>query len=182
MNKLEGTTICAVRKGGVVAIAGDGQATSGDTVVKGNSRKIRRIFDDKIITGFAGTVADAFVLFDLFESKLKEASGDLSKAIISLAREWRMDRNYRKLEAVILASDGDKLFYVSGAGDILEPEYDAIGIGSGGNYAQSAARAYLDYPNDLTAEQIARKAVSIAADICIYTNHNIISDHLEGRK
>ncbi|MCR4676668.1 MAG: ATP-dependent protease subunit HslV [Sphaerochaetaceae bacterium] len=165
-----GTTIVAVKKDGHVAIAGDGQVTNGDTIMKGNARKVRRIFNDKIIIGFAGSTADAFTLFDLFEKKLAEFNGDITRASVKLAQEWRMDRALRKLEAMLLASDGKKIFLISGVGDVLEPEYDAIAIGSGGNYALSAARAYLDSKADLSAKEIALKSMDIASSICIYTD------------
>ncbi len=165
-----GTTIVAVRKDGKVAIAGDGQVTNGDTVMKGNARKVRRIFNDKIIIGFAGGTADAFTLFELFEKKLGEFNGDLTRAAVDLAKEWRLSRELRKLEAMMLASDGNKIFLITGTGDVLEPEYDAIGIGSGGNYACAAARAYLDSDKSLSAKDIAIKAMKIASSICIYTD------------
>ncbi len=165
-----GTTIVAVKKNGHVAIAGDGQVTNGDTIMKGNAKKVRRIFNDKIIVGFAGSTADAFTLYDLFEKKLSELNGDITRASVKLAQEWRMDRALRKLEAMILATDGNKIFLISGVGDVLEPEYDAIAIGSGGNYALSAARAYLDSGADLSAKEIALKSMAIASSICIYTD------------
>lgn len=165
-----GTTIVAVRKDGKVAIAGDGQVTNGDTVMKGNAHKVRRIFNDKIIIGFAGGTADAFTLFELFEKKLGEFNGDLTRSAVDLAKEWRLSRELRKLEAMMLASDGKKIFLITGTGDVLEPEYDAIGIGSGGNYACAAARAYLDADQSLSAKEIALKAMKIASSICIYTD------------
>ena len=173
---MRGTTIVCVRKDKMVAIAGDGQVTQGDAVVKGNARKVRRLYDDKVIIGFAGSTADAFTLFELFESKLKQYNGDLTRSAVELAKQWRMDKQLRNLEAMMIASDGDKMFLISGVGDVLEPEGDAIAIGSGGNYALSAARAYLDSKADLNAEEIAKKSVQIAADICIYTNQNIITE------
>ena len=169
-----GTTIIAVKKDGKVAIAGDGQVTNGDTIMKGNARKVRRIYQDKIIIGFAGGTADAFTLFELFEQKLSQVNGDLNRAAVNLAKEWRMDRNLRKLEAMMLASDGKTIFLISGTGDVLEPEYDAIGIGSGGNYAVAAARAYLDCAPELSAKDIAIKSLGIASSICIYTDSNFI--------
>lgn len=169
-----GTTIIAVRKDGKVAIAGDGQVTNGDTVMKGNAHKVRRIFNDKIIIGFAGGTADAFTLFELFEKKLGEFNGDLTRAAVDLAKEWRLSRELRKLEAMMLASDGEKIFLITGTGDVLEPEYDAIGIGSGGNYACAAARAYLDASPDLSAKDVALKAMQIASSICIYTDNQYI--------
>lgn len=169
-----GTTIIAVKKDGKVAIAGDGQVTNGDTVMKGNAHKVRRIYNDKIIIGFAGGTADAFTLFELFEKKLAQDNGDLTRAAVDLAKEWRLDQNLRKLEAMLLASDGQKVFLVSGTGDVLEPEYDAVGIGSGGNYACAAARAYLECANNLSAKEIALKALSIASSICIYTDNQFV--------
>lgn len=169
-----GTTIIAVKKDGKVAIAGDGQVTNGDTIMKGNARKVRRIYQDKIVIGFAGGTADAFTLFELFEQKLSQVNGDLERAAVNLAKEWRLDRNLRKLEALMLASDGKRIFLISGTGDVLEPEYDAIGIGSGGNYAVAAARAYLDGSPQLSAKDIAIKALDIASSICIYTDSKFI--------
>ena len=180
MEQIHGTTICAVRKNGQVAIAGDGQATMGNSVAKGNTRKVRRLLNDKVIIGFAGSTADAFTLFELFEVKLKQYNGDITRSAVELAKQWRMDKALRNLEALMLTSDGDKLFLISGSGDVLEPEGDVLAIGSGGDFARAAASAYLDAGVDWTAEEIARKAVSIAADICIYTNHNIISEVLDG--
>lgn len=173
-----GTTIVAVRKDGHVAIAGDGQVTNGDTIMKGNARKVRRIFNDKIIVGFAGSTADAFTLYDLFEKKLSEQNGDITRASVKLAQEWRMDRALRKLEAMILATDGNKIFLISGVGDVLEPEFDAIAIGSGGNYALSAARAYLDAGVSLSAKEIALKSMAIASSICIYTDSTFTVEEL----
>lgn len=180
IKRMTGTTIVAVRKGGKVAIAGDGQVTQGDTVVKGNAHKVRRLYDDKVIIGFAGSTADAFTLFELFEGKLKQFNGDLTRAAVELAKQWRMDKQLRNLEAMMLASDGKTMFMISGVGDVLEPEGDVMAIGSGGDFARSAAIAYLDSGVDWDAETIARKSVSIAADICIYTNHSIISEVKEG--
>lgn len=175
---MKGTTIVAVRKNGQVAIAGDGQVTMGNTVVKGNARKVRRLYDDKVIIGFAGGTADAFTLFELFETKLRQYNGDLTRSAVELAKQWRMDKQLRNLEAMMLASDGQKMFLLSGVGDVLEPEGDVLAIGSGGNFAEAAARAYLDSKAELTAEEIAKRSISIAADICIYTNHSIITEVL----
>ena len=176
---MTGTTI-VVRKNGKVAIAGDGQVTQGNTVVKGNAHKVRRLYNDRIIIGFAGSTADAFTLFELFEGKLKQYNGDLTRSAVELAKQWRMDKQLRNLEAMMLASDGKTMFMISGVGDVLEPEGDVMAIGSGGDFARSAAIAYLDSGVDWDAETIARKSVSIAADICIYTNHSIISEVKEG--
>lgn len=173
-----GTTIIAVKKDGHVAIAGDGQVTNGDTVMKGNAHKVRRIFNDKIIIGFAGGTADAFTLFELFENKLSTFNGDLTRSAVELAKEWRLDRNLRKLEAMILASDGNKIFLITGTGDVLEPEYDAIGIGSGGNYACCAARAYLDADKNLSAKDVALKALKIASSVCIYTDDQFLVEEI----
>ncbi len=179
---LQGTTIVAVRKGGKVAIAGDGQVTQGQSVVlKGNARKVRRIYNDKIIIGFAGATADAFTLYELLEKKLNEYNGDLVRASVELAKMWRMDKALRNLEAMLLASDGEKMLMLDGVGDVIEPENDVLAIGSGGNYARSAALAYLDSNADLSAEEIAKRSVEIAGDICIFTNHNIIVEVLEKR-
>ena len=154
--RMTGTTIVAVRKRGKVAIAGDGQVTQGETVVKGNAHKVRRLYDDKVIIGFAGSTADAFTLFELFEGKLKQFNGDLTRAAVELAKQWRMDKQLRNLEAMMLASDGDKMFMISGVGDVLEPEGDVLAIGSGGNFARAAATAYLDADVSWDAEEIAR--------------------------
>lgn len=174
--KMQGTTICCVRKNGHIAIAGDGQVTQGNTVVKGNARKVRRLYDGKVIIGFAGSTADAFTLFELFEAKLKTYSGDLTRAAVELAKQWRMDKQLRNLEAMMIASDGIKMFLISGVGDVLEPQGDTLAIGSGGDFARSAAEAYLDSKVDLSAEEIAKKSVKIASEICIYTNSNIITE------
>ena len=180
---IHGTTICAVRKDGKVAIAGDGQATSGEggIVMKGNCRKVRRLYNDKVIVGFAGSTADAFTLFELFEGKLKQFSGDLTRAAVELAKQWRTDKALRNFDAMLLASDGDRMLLISGNGDVLDPDGDAIAIGSGGYFALAAARAYLDAKVDWSAEEIAKKSVSIAADICVYTNHNIITEVQDAR-
>ncbi len=180
---IHGTTICAVRKDGKVAIAGDGQATSGEggIVMKGNCRKVRRLYDGRVVIGFAGATADAFTLFELFEGKLRQYNGDLTRAAVELAKQWRMDRALRNLNAMMLTSDGSKLFLITGSGDVLEPEGDAAGIGSGGAYALAAARAYLDSGVEWSAEEIARKSVETAADICIYTNHNILTEVIDGK-
>jgi ATP-dependent HslUV protease subunit HslV len=181
IEKMRGTTIVAVRKNGQVAVAGDGQVTQGNTVVKGNARKVRRLYDDKVIIGFAGSTADAFTLYEFFEGKLKQYSGDLTRSAVELAKQWRMDKALRNLEAMMIASDGDKMFLISGNGDVLEPEGDVLAIGSGGDYARSAAIAYLDSNVDWSAEEIARRSVNIAGDICIYTNHSIIVEVKNGR-
>lgn len=180
---LQGTTIVAVKKDGVVAIAGDGQVTQGQSVVlKGNARKVRRIYNDKIVIGFAGTTADAFTLYELLEKKLGEYNGDLVRASVELAKQWRMDKQLRNLEAMLLATDGDRMLLIDGVGDVIEPENDCLAIGSGGNYARSAALAYLDSKADLSARDIAYRSIEIASDICIFTNHNIIVEVCEKKE
>jgi len=172
-----GTTILAVKKDGKTAIAGDGQVTLGEAVMKGNARKVRRMYHDRIITGFAGATADAFTLFDLFEKKLNQFNGDLTRSAVEMAKEWRTDRTLRRLEAMMLVADLDKIYLISGTGDVIEPEYGAIAIGSRGNYAYAAAKAYLD-GSDLTAGQIAQRSLQIASEICIYTNDKIIVEEV----
>jgi len=168
-----GTTIIGVKKNGVVAVVGDGQVTLGQTVIKGSARKVRRIspggFD--VVCGFAGSTADAFTLLERLETKLEAAPGQLARASVELAKDWRMDKYLRNLEAMLIVSDGKDMFVLTGAGDVLEPEHDIAAIGSGGNYALAAARAMMD--SDKSAEEIARAAISIAADICVYTNGNV---------
>ncbi|MBB6481966.1 ATP-dependent protease subunit HslV [Spirochaeta isovalerica] len=176
--KIEGTTILAVRKNGQVAIAGDGQVTMGESVImKGNARKVRTLLGGKVLTGFAGSTADAFTLMERFEAKLKEFGGDLTRAAVELAKDWRTDRALRKLEAMLLVADREKTFVLSGTGDVIEPEKGAIAIGSGGMYAYSAALAYLD-GSELTAREIAERSLGIAGDICVFTNKNIIVEEL----
>ena len=177
IEKMRGTTIVAARKDGQVAVAGDGQVTQGNTVVKGNARKVRRLYDDKVIIGFAGSTADAFTLYELFEGKLKQYNGDLTRSAVELAKQWRMDKALRNLEAMMIASDGDKMFLISGTGDVIEPETDILAIGSGGNYAYAAALAYME-SSTLSAKEIAEKSLKIAGNICIYTNGNIIVEEL----
>ena len=175
---IKGTTILAVRRNGQVAIAGDGQVTMGESIImKGNARKVRTLLDGKILTGFAGSTADAFTLMERFEARLKEYSGDLTRAAVELAKDWRTDRALRKLEAMLLVADKDKTFVLSGTGDVIEPEKGAIAIGSGGTYAYAAALAYLD-SSDLSAKEIAEKSLEIAGDICVFTNKNIIVEEL----
>jgi len=169
-----GTTICAVKRDGVIAVAGDGQVTMGEhTIMKGTARKVRRIYSGKVVVGFAGSVADAFALSEKFEDKLTQYSGNLPRAAVELAQDWRMDKAMRKLEAMLLCADKDNLMLVSGTGEVIEPDDGILAIGSGGNYALAAARAL--YENtDLSAEQIAEKALRIASEICVYTNDHII--------
>ena len=176
--EIRGTTIIAVRRGNQVAIAGDGQVTAGDAILKGNARKVRRMMEGTVLSGFAGATADAFTLYEIIEKKLKQYHGDLTRAAVEMAKEWRLDRNLRKLEAMLLVADRQKTFLISGVGDVIEPEHDVIAIGSGGNYALAAARAYLD-GTELSAVEIARKSLEIAGDICIYTNGSIMVEHLE---
>jgi ATP-dependent HslUV protease subunit HslV len=175
--KIRSTTVVAVKRNGCVAMAGDGQVTNGQTVMKGNAKKVRKIYDGKIITGFAGSVADAFTLFDKFESKVKEFNGDITRAAVELAKLWRTDRSLSKLEALLLLADKSKILLISGDGNVIEPENDVIAIGSGGNYAYSAALAYMD-SSDLSAREIAERSLKIAGDICIYTNNNITVEEL----
>ena len=158
-------------------MAGDGQVTFGDTVMKPNAKKVRRLLDGKILCGFAGATADVFALHDRFETKLKEYSGDLARAAVELAREWRMDRALRRLEAMLLVADAGRSLLISGTGDVIEPAGDALAIGSGGNFAYAAALAYLD-GSDFSAREIAERSLRIAGNICIYTNENIIIEEL----
>ena len=167
-----GTTILSVRSGGQVVIAGDGQVTLGNTVIKSQARKVRRLSNDKVIAGFAGATADAFTLFERLEAKLEEHPLQLTRACVELAKDWRTDRYLRRLEAMRAGADMDTSLILSGTGDVLEPEDGLIGIGSGGAYALSAARALIEQP-DMSAENIARRSMEVAAGICIYTNNNL---------
>ena len=176
--KIRSTTILAVRRDGKVAMAGDGQVTFGSTVMKNNARKVRRLMDGKVLCGFAGATADAFTLFDRFEGKLKEYSGDLARAAVELAKDWRTDRSLRRLEAMILVADLNKILIVSGTGDVIEPAGNALAIGSGGSYAYAAALAYLE-GSSFSAAEIAEKSLRIAGNICIYTNQEIILEELK---
>jgi ATP-dependent HslUV protease subunit HslV len=171
-----GTTILGVRRKGSVALGGDGQVTLGNTVMKSNARKVRRLYNDKVLAGFAGGTADAFTLFERFEGKL-EKYGNLTRAAIELAKDWRADRYLRRLEALLLVADPDKLLVISGNGDVIEPENDAAAIGSGGQFALSAARALLA-DSELPARAIVQRSLEIAADICIYTNRNLTIEEL----
>lgn len=175
--KFRSTTVIAVKKDGKVAMAGDGQVTMGETVMKGNARKVRRIYDGKVLTGFAGATADAFNLFDKFEAKLKEYNGDITRAAVELAKIWRTDKALRNLEALLLVANADKILLISGTGDVIEPESDILAIGSGGNYAYAAALAYME-SSTLSAKEIAEKSLKIAGNICIYTNGNIVVEEL----
>jgi len=169
-----GTTIIAVRKNGEVVVAGDGQVTLGQTVIKGSARKVRRLSPGghEVVAGFAGSTADAFTLLEKLEARLEATPGQLQRACVDLAKEWRTDKYLQKLEAMLIVTDGDQLYVITGAGDVLEPEHDVAAIGSGGMYALAAARG-LTEQTDLSAEQIARKAMAIAADICVYTNGSL---------
>jgi ATP-dependent HslUV protease subunit HslV len=176
MDQFRGTTIVSVRRNGRVVIGGDGQVSLGNTVMKGNARKVRRLANGRVIAGFAGGTADAFTLFELFESKL-EQYGKLTRAAIELAKDWRMDRRLRRLEALLCVADEESSFTISGNGDVIEPENDLMAIGSGGPFAQAAAQALLQN-TELDARNIVEKALAIAADICVFTNHNIVVEEL----
>ena len=172
-----GTTIISVRKGNQVVIAGDGQVSLGNTVIKASAQKVRRIGDGSVIAGFVGATADAFTLFERLESKLEKHPNQLTRAAVELAKEWRTDKYLRRLEALLTVADANVSLLITGQGDVLEPENNITGIGSGGNYALSAARALIE--TDLTAEEIAKKSIQIAADICVFTNNNVTSEKIE---
>lgn len=175
---MRGTTICGVKKNGQIAIAGDGQVTMGEhTIFKGTARKVRRIFNDSVVTGFAGSVADAFTLCERFEDKLTQCGGNLERAAVMLAQDWRGDKGLRQLEAMLIVANKDTMLIVSGTGEVIDPDDGIAAIGSGGNYALAAARA-LQQNTDLTAKEIAEKALHIAASICVYTNDNIIVEEV----
>jgi len=177
--KIRSTTILVVRRGGRVAMAGDGQVTMGQTVMKSNARKVRSIREGQVLVGFAGATADAFTLFDHFERKMDEYQGDLKRASVELAKDWRTDRILRRLEALLLVADKGQTLLLSGTGDVIEPADDAIAIGSGGPYAYAAAMAYLD-GTELSAVEIAKRSLGIAAGICIYTNERILVEEIAG--
>jgi ATP-dependent HslUV protease subunit HslV len=179
MAAIHGTTILAVRRDGRIVIGGDGQVTLGNTVLKSNARKVRRLYQDRIIAGFAGGTADAFTLFERFESKLEKHTGNLTRAAVELAKDWRTDRLLRRLEALLIVADLNTTLVISGTGDVVEPEHDLAAIGSGGPYAEAAARA-LRENTDLDARGIVERALKIAADICIYTNHSLHIEALPG--
>jgi ATP-dependent HslUV protease, peptidase subunit HslV len=172
MEKFRRTTVIVVRKNGEIAMAGDGQVTLGNTIMKANAKKVRKIYDNNIIVGFAGATADAFTLFERFEGKVKEYGGDLTRAAVELAKDWRTDRALRRLEALLLVADKEKTLLISGTGDVIEPEKGIMAIGSGGGYAYSAAMAYMD-SSDLSAREIAERSLKIASTVCIYTNSDI---------
>lgn len=177
MEQFRGTTILSVRRNDSVVIGGDGQVTMGDTIMKGNARKVRRLYNDKVIAGFAGGTADAFTLFELFEAKLEEFGGQLTRAAVELAKDWRTNKMLRNLEALLLVADTETSLIISGNGDVIDPEHALMAIGSGGPFAQAAARALLDN-TELDARTITEKALNIAADICVYTNQNLTIEEL----
>lgn len=181
MEPFKGTTILSVRRGKRVAIGGDGQVSMGNMVMKGNARKVRRLYHDQVLAGFAGATADAFTLFEHFESKLEKHRGNLTRAAVELAKDWRTDRILRRLEALLAVADARASLIISGTGDVIEPERDLIAIGSGGFYALAAARALLEN-TELGAREIVEKSLHIAADICVYTNHNLILEELESHE
>jgi ATP-dependent HslUV protease subunit HslV len=174
---MHATTILMVRKGGRVVIGGDGQVSLGQTIVKGNAKKVRRLSKGNVIGGFAGSTADAFTLFERLEGKLEQYPGQLTRACVELTKDWRTDRYLRRLEAMLIVTDGAALYVITGAGDVLEPEHDVTAIGSGGNYALAAARALAD--TEMDAEATVRRSLAIAAEICVYTNSNIVIETLE---
>lgn len=178
MTKIKSTTVLAVKHNGTVAIGADGQATMNNYVAKGNVKKIRKLMDGKVIAGFAGSTADAFTLLDRFEEKLNAYGGNLKRGAIELAKDWRMDRYLRRLEAMMIAVNKEEVLIISGTGDVLEPENEVAAIGSGAMYAQAAALALKKHAPHLTAEEIVRESLNIAADICIYTNHNLVIEKL----
>lgn len=181
METFQGTTIVSVRRNGKVIIGGDGQVSMGNTIMKGNARKVRRLYHDRVIAGFAGATADAFTLFEHFEGKLEKHHGNLVRAAVELAKDWRTDRMLRRLEALLAIADSHSSLIISGTGDVIEPVDDLIAIGSGGPFAQAAATALLEN-TDLPARDIVEKALNIAADICIYTNHNLTIEELDSEK
>ncbi len=174
---MKGTTILVVRRSGKVVVAGDGQVTMGDIVLKHQARKVRRLYNGRVIAGFAGTTADAFTLFERFEAKLEQYNGNLRRAAVELAKDWRTDKILRRLEALLAAVDSDNSLVISGTGDVIEPDDGVVAIGSGGPYALAAARALLDHP-DLDAREIAEKAMGITAHLCIYTNKEFVFEEL----
>lgn len=177
LEQYRGTTILSVRRDGKVVVGGDGQVTLGNTMLKGNARKVRRLYNDKVLAGFAGGTADAFTLFERFESKLQAHNGNLTRAAVELAKDWRTDRMLRRLEALLIVADATASLLITGNGDVVEQENDLIAIGSGGAFAQAAARALLENTN-LSAREIVEKGLHIAADICIYSNHNLTIEEL----
>ncbi len=179
MEQFRGTTILSVRREGQVVLGGDGQVSLGNTIMKGNARKVRRLYNERVLAGFAGGTADAFTLFERFEAKLEMYSGNLTRAAVELAKDWRTDRMLRRLEALLAVADHTASLIISGNGDVIEPEHQLMAIGSGGPYAQAAARALLEN-TELDARAIVEKALGIAADICVYSNHNVTIEELKG--
>ena len=175
--KIRATTVLAVRRPGHVVMAADGQVTMGNTVVKHGARKIRRMYNDRVLAGFAGSTADAFTLFERFEAKLKDFSGNITRAAVELTKDWRTDRMLRRLEALLIVADQDKTLMISGTGDVIDPDHGAVAIGSGGNYALAAARALLEH-TELDAKTVTHSAMQLASDLCIYTNHEIEYEEL----
>lgn len=177
MEQYRGTTIVSVRRGTEVVIGGDGQVTLGNAIMKGNARKVRRLYHDRVLAGFAGGTADAFTLFERFEGKLEEFGGNLTRAAVEMAKDWRTDRMLRRLEALLAVADTKNSLVISGNGDVIEPEHGLIAIGSGGDFAKASARALLDH-TELSATEIVKSSLNIAADICIYTNGNLTVETL----
>jgi ATP-dependent HslUV protease subunit HslV len=175
---IRGTTILSIRRNGKVVIGGDGQVSMGNTVMKGNARKVRRLYKNQVLAGFAGATADAFTLFERFEAKLETHHGQLMRAAVELAKDWRTDRTLRRLEALLLVADKTASLMITGLGDVIEPEDDLMAIGSGGPFAQAAAKALL-HNTDLSAREIVEKGLGIAADICVFTNHNLVIEELD---
>ena len=178
MEQFRGTTILCVRRGNRVVVGGDGQVSMGNTIMKGNARKVRRLYKDNVIAGFAGGTADAFTLFELFEAQLEKHQGQLVRAAVELAKAWRTERSLRQLEALLIVADAETSLVISGNGDVIEPEHDLIAIGSGGSFAQSAARALFDN-TELGARDIVEKSLAIAADVCVYTNRQLTIEQLD---
>jgi ATP-dependent HslUV protease subunit HslV len=178
LEQFRGTTIVSVRRGTEVVIGGDGQVTLGNAIMKGNARKVRRLYKDRVVAGFAGGTADAFTLFERFEGKLEEYGGNLTRAAVEMAKDWRTDRMLRRLEALLAVADSKNSLIISGNGDVIEPEHGLIAIGSGGDFAKSAARALLEHTS-MSATEIVKNSLNIAADICIYTNGNLTIETLE---
>jgi ATP-dependent HslUV protease subunit HslV len=179
LEQYRGTTILSVRRKGRVVVGGDGQVSMGNTVMKGNARKVRRLYQGKVLAGFAGGTADAFTLFERFEAKLEKHQGHLVRSAVELAKDWRTDRMLRRLEALLCVADATTSLIISGTGDVIEPEHNIMAIGSGGAYAQAAARALVEN-TELSARECVERALHIAADICIYTNHNLVLEELGG--
>jgi ATP-dependent HslUV protease subunit HslV len=178
VEQIRGTTILSVRRAGKVVIGGDGQVSMGNTVMKGNARKVRRLYKGQVLAGFAGATADAFTLFERFEGKLEKHSGNLTRAAVELAKDWRTDRMLRRLEALLVVADHEASLILTGTGDVVEPEDSLMAIGSGGSYAQAAARAMLD-TTEPSAREIVERGLNIAADICVFTNHNLVIEELD---